>query len=115
MNLYAELIVVSLLSALVICGLVFALIVASDQDVRRALKRGFRKRILFWRYGVRVWCFGLTVGLLGPKDPPLFSERQGIRRPILRVGPWRVFVDRSGRFVWPYWRRAAHDGESGGR
>jgi hypothetical protein len=48
----------------------------------------------FWRYGFRVWFGRHSVALFGPRDPRVFSERNGYRRPVMRIGPWRVFVDR---------------------
>jgi hypothetical protein len=47
---------------------------------------------MVWKYGFRVWFGRHSVALLGPRDPQFFSERYGYRRPIVRVGSWRVFV-----------------------
>jgi len=38
----------------------------------------------------RLWSSG--PGLRWTRGRPLFSERHGHARPVLRVGPWRVFV-----------------------
>ena len=50
-------------------------------------------KFIAWRYGCRLWIGNRSIGILGPRDTPLFSERQGIRRPIVKVGPWRLYVD----------------------
>ena len=44
----------------------------------------------------------LRLGARGPGfswtcEPPLFSERYGYRKPIVRIGRWRVFVLRPWR------------------
>jgi len=51
-------------------------------------------RAMAWKYGFRVWIGRYSLALLGPRDPRMFSERNGYRSPIIRVGPWRVFVDK---------------------
>ena len=52
-------------------------------------------KAIAWKWGFRVWIGKRTIGLLGPRDKPLFSEREGYRKPFLRIGPWRVFFDTS--------------------
>ncbi len=39
---------------------------------------------------VRIHGYGLN--LLGPSVAPLFSERTGLRRPLVRFKGWRLFV-----------------------
>ena len=65
-------------------------------DVYRTPFSGKRRIVscMMWRYGFRVWFGRYSIALLGPRDPRMFSERNGYRRPVLRVGPWRVFVDK---------------------
>jgi hypothetical protein len=48
--------------------------------------------IVFWRYGFWAWLGSKGFGLLGPLDRPLFSERNGYRRPLAKIGKWRFFV-----------------------
>lgn len=47
-----------------------------------------------WKWGFWIRAFGWVLRLLGPWDRPLFTERNGRRSPILRVGRWRLFFDR---------------------
>lgn len=49
---------------------------------------------MLWKWGFWIIAFGWKLGLLGPCDPVLFSERNGYLRPILRCGPWRLFLTR---------------------
>ena len=49
--------------------------------------------IWFWMGGVRVWIGRLTVYLAGPRDIPMFSERNGYRKPLIKIGKRRVFVE----------------------
>jgi len=56
-------------------------------------------KAMVWKYGFRVWFGRHSVALLGPRDARLFSERNGYRKPLVRVGPWRVFVDTSNSAI----------------
>jgi len=45
-----------------------------------------------------VRAFGYVIQFKGKSDEPLFSERMGYYQPLIRVGPYRVFVFRDVRF-----------------
>ena len=49
-----------------------------------------------WQAGV-VWLriFGYGLSIKAPWWPPLFSERNGFKRPLLKIGGWRLFP------LWP--------------
>jgi len=52
-------------------------------------------RALFvWRWGFRLALGSVVLSLLGPRDRPLFSERNGYRRPVFKIRRWRLFVNR---------------------
>ena len=53
----------------------------------------------FPRFGFAIWesgcwlrVFGALIIVKGPAMKPLFSERCGVRRPLLRAFGWRLFV-----------------------
>jgi hypothetical protein len=50
-------------------------------------------KVYLWKWGFRFWIRGITIGILGPLDKPLFSERNGYRLPIAKLGKWRLFFD----------------------
>ena len=52
-------------------------------------------KVYAWRWGLRIWLCGHSVCLLGPHDSPSFSERNGYRKPALKLGGWRIFVKKS--------------------
>lgn len=56
--------------------------------------------LIRWRWGFWLHLWRLKIGVLGPSDPVLFSERSGSRRPLLRLGAWRLFVERKPK-QWP--------------
>lgn len=53
-------------------------------------------------FGPFSWCISATCTsfwlgfgsrrIRGTRERPLFSERNGITRPLLTVGPWRIFA-----------------------
>lgn len=45
----------------------------------------WRGRLAFFR----ICGYGLSI--LPPEQRPLFSERHGYRKPLLKIGGWRVF------------------------
>jgi len=46
----------------------------------------------FWKYGFVLRFKRFNLSVLGPRDIPLFSEREGIRSPVLKVWKFRLFI-----------------------
>lgn len=42
----------------------------------------------FW---LRIGGYGPGISVLSPEMPVLFSERNGYRKPLVRISGWRVF------------------------
>jgi hypothetical protein len=52
-------------------------------------------KVIAWKYGFRIWLSEfVSIAVLGPRNPRLFSERNGYHRPLLKFGLWRLFIDR---------------------
>jgi len=51
-------------------------------------------RFMSWRWGFWLVIFRWKIGLLGPADPELFSERHGCRKRLMKCGWWRLFLER---------------------
>jgi len=54
----------------------------------------FRWGIRFWAGKRDLWTPPTCgVRICPPSDRPLFSEREGCRKPVLRIGGWRLQID----------------------
>jgi lipopolysaccharide/colanic/teichoic acid biosynthesis glycosyltransferase len=52
-----------------------------------------RIKFIFWRCGFWIIFKSKKIGLLGPHDPILFSERFGFRKPIFKIYKFRLFFE----------------------
>lgn len=50
------------------------------------------KRYMFWKWGFWFVVLNYKIALLGPKDPILFSERNGYSPPFIKIWKLRLFI-----------------------